>query len=246
MNTGPRVERRPRASPFQFSLATALVVVTGVCVALSLVLCHLTFGLMAAIVLVGGGWSAAARRAGYRKLAYCLAASALGVIAHLVLAGVFFAFPTGFLEEVWFSPWAVLGMSVSTAAAAMCVRRLRNKPVRAALAGVYLTASIFPLFFAAFALFAAAIAWLGGQTPPPGAVEGVFFVVVGLIVAFAGGVYMATITLPVTWPMGILFCVILRRIDPLPEVRVETGRHESKVVHRDAEPSEGEPSARSP
>ncbi len=61
---------------------------------------------------------------------------------------------------------------------------------------------------------------------------------VGLI----GGAVLATFTLPVTWPTGMLFGVILRWIDPLPEVWVAAGRHEWKVVHRDAESSEGESS----
>jgi len=240
VDAGPQRKRYARTGRFQFSLATALVVVTGVCVALSLVLWHWTFGLMAAILLVGGGWAAAARRAGYRKLAYCLAASALGVIAHLVLAGLFFTFSgPQFVDEVWFGPLPVLWMSMSTAVAAILIRRLRSEPVLAGVAGVYLTAMILPLFVAAFALFLPMIPGVG-EVPTPE--EGFFIAVMGLI----GGAFVATITLPVTWPTGILFCVILRRIDPLPEVWVATARDEWKVVRRDAGRNEGGKSAPAP
>ena len=40
---------------------------------------------MAAILLVGSGWSFAAMRAGYHRLAYTLATPAMGVAGHLVL-----------------------------------------------------------------------------------------------------------------------------------------------------------------
>jgi hypothetical protein len=243
VDTGPQRERYARTGRFQFSLATALIVVTGVCVALSLVLWHWTFGLMAAILLVGSGWSAAARRAGYRKLAYCLAASALGVIAHLVLAGLFFAVSdplsllvgeSTFLGTVWLRPLPILWMSMSTAVAAMLIRRLRIVPAWAGLVGVYLTAMIFPVFWGAFTLFSAAIPSAGPQTFAPE--DGFGIALLGLVF----GAFVATFTLPVTWPTGILFCVILRRIDPLPEVWVGAGREGWIVVRRDAEPSDGE------
>jgi len=249
VDAGPQRERYARTGRFQFSLATALVVVTGVCVGLSLVLCHLTFGLMAAILLVGSGWAAAARGAGYRKLAYCLAASALGVIAHLVLAGLFFALSdpisffvgeTTFLGTVWLRPLPILWMSMSTAVAAMLIRRLRIVPAWAGLVGVYLTAMIFPVFWGAFTLFSAAIPSAGGQTFAPE--EGFEIALLGLVF----GEIVATFTLPVTWPTGILFCVILRRIDPLPEAWVAAGREEWKVVHRDAAGNDGGKSAPAP
>ena len=70
---------------FQFGLASLFLFVTGVCVAFSLVRWNYTYGLMAAILAVGGGWSFAAMRAGYHRLAYTLATPAIGVAGHLAL-----------------------------------------------------------------------------------------------------------------------------------------------------------------
>lgn len=63
-------DNEARGRSLQFSLSTAFAVVTGICVTLSLVLWNSTFGLMAAILLVGGGWSYAAVGAGHGRLAY--------------------------------------------------------------------------------------------------------------------------------------------------------------------------------
>lgn len=78
-------KHRWRLLPFQYGLGTLIVFVTGVCVALSFLRWHSTFGLMAAILTVAGGWSFAAMRAKYHRLAYMLATPALGVIGHFVL-----------------------------------------------------------------------------------------------------------------------------------------------------------------
>jgi hypothetical protein len=241
VDAGPQCERRAPAGRFQFSLATALVVVTGVSVALSLVMWHSTFGLMAAIVLVGGGWAAAARRAGYRKLAYFLAASAMGVIAHLVLGGplVLFGRP-GLPRDVWFLPLPVLWMFMSATAAATLIRRLRDVPALAGVAGVYLTAMIFPESWAAFTLLSHVIPLGARQLPPP---DDAFVIA---LLGPVGGAFLATITAPLTWPTATLFCVILRWIDPPPQVWLWTGREEWKLVDREPGPSEGRGSAPEP
>jgi hypothetical protein len=106
----------PTPRHFQFSLATLIVFVTGVCVALSLLRWHWTFGLMAAILLVASGWSFAAMRAKYHRLAYTLATPAMGVAGHLVLV-VPMAFILGdHLWNLWFSTsrrLADVGLDVS-------------------------------------------------------------------------------------------------------------------------------------
>ncbi len=240
VDAGPQRERPGPAGRFQFSLATALIVVTGVSVALSLVVWHWTFGLMAAIVLVGGGWSAAARRAGYRKLAYLLAASALGVIAHVVL-GVLFrltADPDDLFGETWFHPCPLVWMSISTTLAAMALRGLRRMPVLLGIAGVYLTALTFPVIWGISTLLSWTIPLVGDRLPPPET----GFTIAGA--GFVAGAALATVTLPVTWPTGILFAMILRWVDPPTPASPDRGQQ--VISEHKAAPAHVEPSGRSP
>ncbi|HUT12636.1 MAG TPA: hypothetical protein VMY42_19225, partial [Thermoguttaceae bacterium] len=70
--------------PFQFNMATGLRVVTGLSVILSLVTWQPVLGTMLSSLVVGSWWSRAAVRAGWRKLAYYLAAWAMGGIVFVV------------------------------------------------------------------------------------------------------------------------------------------------------------------
>lgn len=207
--------QRPTAGPpFQFSLATLLAFVTGVCVAFSLVACHATFGLMAAIVIVGAGWSLAAVRAGRYRLAYTLATPAMGAIGHLVLGGLMVFFMHKDAWEIWFNPYAVLLMSAATPCTAMT---LRNQILTAgakaswgtAIGAVYLTSEFFPILFAVGATGFELLRMHRG----PGAMglgDAGGICCAGLIF----GPIIATLTLPLTLPVSIFYCKILRKLDP--------------------------------
>ena len=192
----------PTPRRFQFSLATLIVFVTGVCVALSLLRWHWTFGLMAAILLVVSGWSFAAMRAKYHRLAYTLATPAMGVAGHLVLVVPMALILRNSLWDLWFRPAAILLMSVSTMLAAAVMRRRILGPgpkVRTgiAVAVTYVTAAIFPFVWGAAVLF---------MEP-----------VVGMLIAFIGlflSPFVATVTLPVSLPLAVVCCAILRKVDP--------------------------------
>ena len=188
--------------PFQFSLASLLIFVTGICVTFSLVRWHSTYGLMAAILIVGGGWSFAAMRAGHHRLAYTLATAAMGVAGHLALIGPMAVVVRQSVWDLWFNPGAILLMSASTMLAAALLRRSILAPgpkvsLGWAIGGIYMTAAIFPLIWGAAAM-----------TMEPGV--GVLIAVVGL---FLSPVF-ASLTLPFSLPLAIACCWILRKLDP--------------------------------
>ena len=198
-------EPQPDGPPprrFQFSLATLIVFVTGVCVALSLLRWHWTFGLMAAILLVASGWSFAAMRAKYHRLAYTLATPALGVAGHLVLVVPMALILRNSLWDLWFHPAAILLMSVSTMLAAAIMRRRILGPgpkVRTgiAVAVTYVTAAIFPLVWG-----------VAGMTMGLG---------IGMLICIFGVIlspFVATLTLPLSLPLAVCCCSILRKVDP--------------------------------
>ena len=125
------VESQETNRRFQFSLATLLVFVTGICVTFSLVSWHSTYGLMAAILMVGSGWSFASMRAGYHRFAYTLATPAMGVAGHLVLIVPVAVVLRQSVWDLWLHPAAILLMSASTILAGALLRRsiLRDVPV---------------------------------------------------------------------------------------------------------------------
>jgi len=193
----------PNRSPsFQFSLATLLIFVTGVFIAFSFLRWHSTYGLMAAILIVGGSWSFAAMRAGHHRLAYTLATPALGVIGHLALIVPMIIVMHGQVWEIWFNTYAVLLMSASTILAATILRRRILTPgpkasIGIAVASLYLTAGIFPLVW-------------GGAMICCGMAAGLLVGGVGLILS----VVFATLTLPLTLPLSMFCCFVLRKLDP--------------------------------
>jgi hypothetical protein len=195
---------RSDAGRLQFSLASLFVFVTGICIALSLVRWRTTFGLMASILIVAGGWSFAARRAGYYRLAYTLASAALGEVGHLVLMTPLIFLPRDEIWRLWFHPGAVSLMTVSTVLAAAILRRaiLAEGPMTslydAYVGGVYLTSIIFPIVWG-LALLAMA---------PSG--EGLIVIVLGVVV----GIILATLTMPLSLPLAVVCCWVLRAVDP--------------------------------
>ena len=192
--------RRLTASSIR--LATLIVVVTGVCIAFSLIRWHSTYGLMAAILIVGSGWSLAAMRAMHHRLAYMLATPAMGVAGHLVLV-VPMAFILGdHLWNLWFQPAAVLLMSAATFLGAAIMRRRVLAPgpkvrIGTVVGVTYVTAAIFPLVWG-----------VAGMTMGPE---------VGMLICIFGVIlspFVATVTLPLSLLLAALCCSILRKIDP--------------------------------
>ncbi len=189
-------------SRLQFSLASLFIFVTGICVTFSLVGWHSTYGLMAAILTVAGGWSFASMRAGHHRLAYALATPAMGVAGHLVLV-VPMALGLGKgVWDMWLNPGAVLLMSASTVLAAALMRRSvlapgHNISIGKAIGGIYLTAAFFPLLWG-----------LAVMAMQPGV--GILICMIGVILSPV----VATLTIPLTLPFAMVCCLLLRKLDP--------------------------------
>jgi hypothetical protein len=184
----------------QFSLASLFVFVTGICVALSLVRWNTTFGLLLTLLIVAGGWAVAAKRAGYYRLAYTLASAALGAFGHLALIVPMAIILNKGIWGSWFHPAAVVLMTASTVLTAAILRRAILAPLASAgiaVGSMYLTSVLFPCVWG-IALMA---------TEPQ---SGLIIILFGSI----GGPVLATLTLPITLPLSLVFCWILRSIDP--------------------------------
>jgi hypothetical protein len=219
-----------RQTSFQFSLATLLVFVTGVCVAFSLVRWNASYGLMAAILTVCSGWSFAAVRAKHRRLAYILATPVLGVIGHLVLAlPLSLALNAPSVEGGWFNPFAVVLISLSAIIAATILRRGIRAPGRMAPFGtmilaIYATAAAFPIIWGAalMALGLLRALWLHDDA----------YLMTGLLVGLVGfflSPVVATLSLPLTIPLSMFGCYLLRRLDPPPPQTVKALRQFSTL-----------------
>ena len=73
-------------SAWQFGLPAMFALTAGVALALGLIRLDVNWGTLAAVFLVGSSWAYLTRRAGHRRLAYHLAAVAMGPAAYLVLS----------------------------------------------------------------------------------------------------------------------------------------------------------------
>ncbi len=199
---------------FQFSMATMLIVVSGLSVVLSLTVWQPLFGGMASSLIVGTWWTHAAVRADHRRLAYYLAAWPMGTVASMVgcwpvLAGLLFddAFPR---ESSLLYPVGLGIMCLAYLLAVLILRRkIRNlrSLVTMGIFSVYLTAA---LFIVLGCFWGVAVDVARGQ-----------FVVLQLLTdlpILIGAVFLsmvwATIVAPVAFPIGVAFCKILQRIDP--------------------------------
>lgn len=194
-----------RRRPFQFSMATGLVVVTGLSIVLSLTLWQPVLGGMLSSLIVGSGWSYAAIRAGRRKLAYYLAAWPMGVGAFVVGC---LPFGWGMSMERDLVP--LLTMCFAAIVAFGLLRPLIRKPglgasVSAGVLAVYTTAAIFWVF---------ACLCVGIASVVTGDGEAVDRLLSLACIGVMASVIWATMVMPVAGPLGVWFCTILRRIDP--------------------------------
>ena len=224
MSESPPSSSSADRRPFQFSLAAAFAVVTGLCIILSLVVWNPNVGTALAIPTVGGFWALAAVRSGYRRLAYHLVCLPLGVVAYGLLSlpvspvtrELLLAWDTSFSRQTTWPLWQpVVMMCLATCVAALALRRWIRRPGRVrpavlGLAAIFLTATLFGLCYMIPPL---SRFHLGGATPLTIVWLAVMIPVFGIMV---GGM-----SLHVAWPAAILFCLLLRWIDP--EVREAVG-----------------------
>ena len=202
-----------RPKRFQFSMATGLIVVSGLSVVFSLTVWQPLFGGMTSSLIVGTWWTHAAVRAGHRRLAYYLAAWPMGTVVFAV--GCCPTFVLLFIEE--FSEWHS-GLLFLTALAIMCIaylltilllRRMIRHPrsfAKAGILSVYLAAALFVVLLS---LCTEAAKIVRGGPAPTGSVHGV-----PMIPGVVYSVIWSTIVFPVAWPVGIAFSKILQGIDP--------------------------------
>ena len=213
MSEIPPSPSAPDRRPFQFSLAAAFSVVTGLCIILSLVVWDPNVGSVLAILTVGSFWTLAAVRAGYRRLAYHLASVPLGVIGYGLLS-----LPISPATYQVLSAWkswphwqpAVM-MCFSMSVVALALRRPIRRPggVRALATGLTAICLTAALFGWCCFLPPASRFFLGGVPP----LQVVWLAVLTPVFATIVGM----MSLHLAWPAAILFCVLLRWIDP--EVR---------------------------
>jgi hypothetical protein len=198
--------------PLQFSIATVMVFVTGLSVILSLTTWQPAGGAMLSNFVVGAWWSRLAFRAERRKLAYYLAAWPMGVVVCAIFVG---GLPAAISASEW--EFGVMSLTVSCIASLMTVRFLRkqirtsSEHVAVSLGAVYLTAALIVslsfLFLGAYEVFT--------QVASVSVVDTISYLS-GWLLAMIVTAIVATVSLPLSWPLSFLFCHILRTIDPAP------------------------------
>ena len=195
----------------QYSMATGLKVVTGCCILFSLTAWNPVLGWMLSTPIVGAWWSYSAVRAGRRRLAYYLAAWPMGGLVFVV----------GFLPLASFSLMSfeppkdrVFPQLVIMCLAWMVTVAILRKRIRKPGRGVVVLAGILSVYVAA-AMFIlvgfvyGAIVELMFSKGPHDAM-----VVVPIFGVLLSAIW-ATILMPVAGPIGVCFCAILRRVDPV-------------------------------
>lgn len=198
---------------FQFSLRTALGVITGVSLLLSLGVWKPVVGSMVSIPIVCGYWAVCAVRAGRRRLAYYLAAFAMGGAISLLLlvlvpsAGLF---EWRGLDDPWeryFPLVPILWMCVATVSCAAVLRRWIRRPgIRTAV----VTGLFAPYVTVLFWYWYLVLRWPIDLKPLGLAYLGSAAVWLPLLTLFLG-----TLSLPFGAPIGVGLCILLRRIDPI-------------------------------
>lgn len=206
---------RPR---FQFGLPAVFVLTTGLGLWLGLVSWDPHLGSMLGTLLVAGGWAAAAARAGWRRLAYFLAAVAMGIVPFVLLIPISVA-TWAILEphQRWLHVVPVACMCFATLmTAALLRKRIRRAgpgyQAGTALAAAYLAGTLFAVtLLVGLRLCGVSPGYLGVIS------DAIDMVVLASLV-------LTTLALPVTWPMAIWFVWLLRRIDPIELDLTETQR----------------------
>ena len=200
--------------PFQFNMATGLRVVTGLSVILSLVTWQPVLGTMLSSLVVGSWWSRAAVRAGWRKLAYYLAAWAMGGIVFVVGC-----LPFTILVLLTAEPdsEALIPLLLMHLAWLITARLLRGKIRRSeqdysaglVFLTVYTTSAVFTVLFS----IGGAIYW---AVTGYGSLEILWSAIAASLLGQIFSVIWATVLMPVAWPVALGLCAILRRVDPEP------------------------------
>ncbi|HUT13328.1 MAG TPA: hypothetical protein VMY42_22765 [Thermoguttaceae bacterium] len=200
------VGQRPRPR-FQFHLATAIGVTTSFAVIFSLIKCHPVLGAMLSGLFVGSWWSRAAVRAGWRELAFCLAAWPMSVL----LSAVGFVASGGELLRLWpdmdGSLFLLLVMYLACLLTVILLRPVIRKPglLASAWTGVVAvyTATVAAWVFTFAGRFILGWSNFGDERPINVLMIGVMYSTV-----------LATVLMPLAWPVSLTFCAILRWIDP--------------------------------
>jgi hypothetical protein len=209
--------------PFQFSVKTSLVVITGVAIVVSLVRWDAGWGSLISVPLIITWWAGAAVRAGHRRLAYHLASVGMGVLGYALLSLPVCPVTKAIMEEFlplspqrprlrieWLPMTAMtVAALVSAAILRRAIRRSGTKyTIIAALLATYLTALLFTPALVALRIPVAI--WQGGGADLSGFAGGM------LVIGAIGSPVVATATIYAAYPMAILFSVLLRKIDPVP------------------------------
>ncbi len=203
---------RPRR--FQFGLKTALVVMTGTSVILSLTSCSIELGALVAIPLVGVWWTVLAIRAGHRGVAYHLASVLLGEATAFFATFTLFWATDSPISLIEWDPQLFVVLLSGTTAIFLCAALMRRKIRRPGTRAVVNVGVV--------CAYLASLAWV--------CLAALFFVVLevvqgggglmgdlleGAVYLLAGTTFAVSLTLPFVGGYATGACAILRAIHPL-------------------------------
>jgi hypothetical protein len=193
---------------FQFGLLTLFGLTTGLAATFGLIRWHPIGGTMLALLLVGGGWSLGAYRAGWHRLAYFLITLPLGLVAYMLLSMPLSPATFFLLWKSRGGGWPrlpdMLCMVAATAITAAVFRRRIRLPREGVAGGLSASAAYLGTVIYAAAYFAA-------EAPIHDPVDVARVAVMLMIVCPV----ITTFSLHLAWPMSMLFVWALRQVDPL-------------------------------
>lgn len=195
-------------------MKTALVVMTGTSVMLSLTSYSIELGVWIVMPLVGAWWTVLAIRAGHRRVAYHLASVLLGqATAFFIMFTLFCAvdspIPLGDLDPESFV--FLLSGTMAIFLCAVAMRRRIRRPGTGAVVNVgvvcaYLASLAWVCLAALFFLVLEVVQ--GGASPMGDLLEGAVYLL-------AGTTFAVSLTLPFLGGYAAGACAILRAIHPL-------------------------------